>query len=312
MNMKVYYNINDFKQLSNAVVTIGTFDGVHKGHQKILSRLVKLASEKKGETVVLTFWPHPRQVLNPESKDIKVLSTVQEKINLLASHHIDHLLIIPFNKEFSELSSDEFVEFVLVNKIGTKQLIIGYDHKFGKNREGGLDQLKACSSKYGFEVEEISREDIKDVGISSTIIRKTLLEGDVKTANEYLGRPYSFSGIVMQGKQLGRTIGFPTANITMNDSSKLIPADGVYAVMVNIEGGVFKGMMNIGFRPTVNGKDRVIEVNIFDFKKDIYGMELRIDLIAYLRKEEKYSSIDILKEQLYKDKEASLQILSKY
>jgi riboflavin kinase/FMN adenylyltransferase len=310
--MKVYYNINEFKRLSNAVVTIGTFDGVHKGHQKILNRLVQLAREKKGETLVLTFWPHPRQVLNPDSKDIKVLSTIQEKIDLLSSHQIDHLLIIPFNKEFSDLTSDEFIELILVKKIGTKQLIIGYDHKFGKNREGGLEQLKACSSEYGFEVEEISREDIKNVGISSTIIRKALVEGDVETAHEYLGRPYSFSGIVMQGKQLGRTIGFPTANIAMNDTTKLIPADGVYAVLVKIEGQISKGMMNIGFRPTVNGKDRVIEVNIFDFKKDIYGMEIKVDLIAYLRKEEKYSSIDILKEQLYKDKEASLKILSKY
>jgi riboflavin kinase / FMN adenylyltransferase len=310
--MKVYYNIAEFKQLKNAVVTIGTFDGVHKGHQKILNRLTKLASEKKGESVVLTFWPHPRQVLNPESKDIRVLSTVQEKIELLASQHIDHLLIIPFNKEFSDLTSDEFIELILVNKIGTKQLIIGYDHKFGKNRTGGLEQLKACSSRYGFEVEEISREDIQNVGISSTIIRKALLDGDVKTALEYLGRPYSFSGIVMHGKQLGRTIGFPTANISINDSSKLIPSDGVYAVLIKVEDNIFKGMMNIGFRPTVNGKDRVIEVNIFDFKKDIYGMEVRVDLIAYLRQEEKYSSIDILKEQLFKDKEASLEILSKY
>jgi riboflavin kinase/FMN adenylyltransferase len=309
--MKVYYNIKEFQTLQKAVVTIGTFDGVHKGHQKILKRIGAIATEKKGETVVLTFWPHPRQVLNPESKDIRVLSTVQEKIELLASHGIDHLLIIPFNKEFSDLSSEEFIELILVKKIGTRHLIIGYDHKFGKNRTGGLDQLKACSSNYGFEVEEISREDIENVGISSTIIRKALLEGDVRTASAYLGRPYSFSGIVMQGKQLGRTIGFPTANISINDSSKLIPADGVYAVKVKTEDAILNGMMNIGFRPTVNGKDRVIEVNIFDFKKDIYGKELRVELIEYLRKEEKFSTIDLLKEQLNKDKEASLLILSK-
>jgi riboflavin kinase/FMN adenylyltransferase len=310
--MKVYYNINEFERLNNAVVTIGTFDGVHKGHQKILNRLVQLASEKKGETVLLTFWPHPRQVLNPENKDIRVLSTIQEKIRLLSSRHIDHLLIIPFTKEFAELSSKEFIELILVNKIGTKHLIIGYDHKFGKNREGGFDQLIEHSSKYGFNVEEISREDIKNVGISSTVIRKALLEGDVKTAWEYLERPYSFSGKVVHGNQLGRTIGFPTANISIEDSSKLIPADGVYAVTGTVDNNNFKGMMNIGMRPTVNGKDRIIEVNIFDFNNDIYNMEIEVNIIAYLRKEEKYANIDILKEQLSKDKDASLKILSKY
>ena len=310
--MKIYHGIHEFKRLSNAIVTIGSFDGVHKGHQKILRRLTELAQSANGETAVMTFWPHPRAVLSPGTDDLKLLSTIEEKIELLSRYGVDHLLIIPFTHEFSEITAEDFISSVLINTIGMKKLIIGHDHRFGKDRAGNFELLKIKSAKYKFEVEEISREDVKNIGVSSSIIRESLLKGGVRTAAEYLGRPYELSGKVTEGRKLGRTIGFPTANIEPSDSHKLIPADGVYAVMVEIGKEIHKGMMNIGLRPTVNGHVRKIEVNIFNFSKDIYEEPLIVQFIERLRDEIKFDGLDALKNQLYKDKELSESIFLKY
>jgi riboflavin kinase / FMN adenylyltransferase len=310
--MKVYHQINEFRKLQNAIVTIGSFDGVHKGHQKLLKRLAELAHDTNGETVVMTFWPHPRTILNPEKDGLKLLSTIEEKTELLSHYDVDHLLIIPFDKEFAEISAEDFIGSILIDTIGTKKLVVGHDHKFGRNRMGDFDLLKKKSSEYKFEVEEISREDVKNMGVSSSIIRESLLKGDVKTAAEYLGRPYELSGKVDEGRKLGRTIGFPTANIETSDPNKLIPADGVYAVRVKIENKIHKGMMNIGLRPTVNGHRRKIEVNIFNFDRNIYQKQLVVHFIARLRDEEKFADLEALKNQLYKDKELTEFILSTY
>jgi riboflavin kinase / FMN adenylyltransferase len=310
--MKIHHGIDEFKRLSNAIVTIGSFDGVHKGHQKILKRLAELASETNGKTVVMTFWPHPRMVLHPEKNDLKLLSTIEEKTKLFSLYGVDHLLIIPFSKEFSEISAEDFIRKILIDTIGTKKLVIGYDHRFGRDRAGDFELLKAKSAEYNFEVEEISREDVKNIGVSSSIIRESLIKGDIKTAAEYLGRPYELSGHVEEGRKLGRTIGFPTANIETSDAHKLIPADGVFAVLVEIGKEVYKGMMNIGLRPTVNGHRRKIEVHIFNFDKNIYQVELIVHFIERLRDEVKFADLDALKTQLYKDKELAESILSKY
>ncbi|MFL5730128.1 MAG: bifunctional riboflavin kinase/FAD synthetase [Cytophagaceae bacterium] len=307
--MKVYHQLREFRKLPNAIVTIGSFDGVHKGHQKILKRLRDLADAGHGETVVMTFWPHPRAVLSPSGQDFKLLSTMEEKIALLGKSGVDHLLIIPFTKEFSALAPDDFIHTVLIDTIGTKRLVIGHDHKFGKDRTGDFEYLKARSGHYHFEVEEITREDVKNIGVSSSIIRDSLLKGDIKTANEYLGRPYELAGQVAEGRKLGRTIGFPTANIESAESMKLVPADGVYAVLVTVKGEIHKGMMNIGQRPTVNGHRRKIEVNIFNFDRDIYREELVVHFIERLRDEVKFPDLEALKNQLYKDKELSESVL---
>src|SRR6478736_7073749 len=230
--MRIYYNLDDFNPVRNAVVTSGTFDGVHVGHQKILSRLHEIAERTNGETVVITFWPHPRLVLNPEA-DIKLLNTFEEKAELLKEQGVHHLLRIPFTKEFSQLTSEQFITKILVEKIGTRKLVIGYDHHFGKNREGSFEQLKLNGPTYGFEVEEIPRQDVDHIGVSSTKIRQALEEGDVETASHFLGRPYSISGAVIKGDKLGRVLGFPTANIDIDAHHKLIPAEGIYAVTVS-------------------------------------------------------------------------------
>ncbi len=307
--MNVYHGIKDFVKLENAVVTSGTFDGVHLGHQKILNRLKEVASENKGETVVITFYPHPRSVISPDNKVVNLLSTLDEKIELLEKNEINHLVIIPFTREFSELSSEEFIQKILIDAIGTKTLVIGFDHRFGKNREGGFDYLKANKARYGFEIEEISRQDLENVGISSSKIRKALNEGDVPTADHFLGRNYSISGVIVKGKQLGRTIGFPTANIQVREIAKLVPADGVYAVKVYYREEAFGGMLNIGNRPTVDGTFKTIEVNIFDFDREIYGENLTIEFVQKIRNEQKFNGLDELKAQIAKDKETCMAIL---
>ncbi|HOO11129.1 MAG TPA: bifunctional riboflavin kinase/FMN adenylyltransferase, partial [Cyclobacteriaceae bacterium] len=227
--MKIYHSIDDFPKVNNAIVTSGTYDGVHIGHQKILARLKEIAEKFKGETVVITFWPHPRLVLYPEENTLQVLNTFEEKAALLKEQGIQHLLRIPFTKEFSQKSSQEFIDNILVKKIGTKKLVIGYDHRFGKNREGSFEQLKLNGPQYGFDVEEIPRQDVDNVGVSSTKIRKALTEGDIETATHFLGRPYSISGMVVKGEKLGRVLGFPTANVDVDSHYKLIPAEGIYA-----------------------------------------------------------------------------------
>ena len=284
------------------MVTSGTFDGVHVGHQKILRRLIELARETGGETVVVTYWPHPRLVLYPDDPAIQLLTTFEEKLVLLDALGIDHLVQIPFTKEFSQLSSDAFVRQVLVDKIATRHLVIGYDHHFGRNREGGFEYLKEHAAEYGFTVEEIPRQDVDQVGVSSTKIRNALEAGQVLTAREYLGRPYRLTGSVVQGDQLGRQLGYPTANLRIDSPHKLIPADGIYAVHVAHAGQRYEGMLYIGHRPTIQGTSRNIEVNIFDFDQNIYGDELRVDLLARTRGDMTLDSLEALAAQLKEDK----------
>jgi len=307
--MNIYHGLDDFKKLNFAVVTSGTFDGVHIGHQKILSRLKEIARSNKGETVLITYWPHPRLVLYPDQTDLKLLNTFEEKAEHLKEQGIDHLVRIPFTKEFANTTSNDFIRNILVEKLGTKKLVIGYDHRFGKNREGSFEHLKANSNQYGFDVEEISRQDIDDVAVSSTKIRNALLEGSVDDAAHLLGKPYSIRGRVVKGEKIGRIIGFPTANLEIDFKHKLIPADGSYAVMLTIRSNQLKGMLNIGYRPTVGGARRTIEVNIFDFSEDIYGDEIRISFIERIRDELKFDDIEALKSQLQKDKKKAIEIL---
>ena len=306
--MKVYTNIEDFKNVNNPIVTTGTYDGVHLGHQKIISRLKEVAKEKGGETVLLTFYPHPRMVLFPEDNPLKLINTQEEKIELLEKYGVDHLIIYPFTKEFSRLTSVEFVRNIIVNKIKTKRLVIGFNHHFGRNREGSFEHLKEYGPLYGFEVEEIPARDVEHVQISSTKIRQALQTGDIKTATAFLGHGFTLSGKVVEGLKLGRTIGYPTANIVVEDKYKLIPADGIYAVKIKHDGVLYGGMLSIGNNPTVAGKGRSIEVNIFDFDKTIYGEKVTIYFIERLRDEEKFYGLEELKKQLAKDKENSLRI----
>lgn len=307
--MRIYHSLDDFSPVRNAVVTSGTFDGVHVGHQKILSRLSEVAERNSGETVVITFWPHPRLVLYPNDTDLKLLNTFEEKAELIKAQGIQHLLRIPFTKEFSQQSSEEFITNILVDKIGTKKLVIGYDHHFGKNREGSFEQLKLNGPKYGFDVEEISRQDVDHVVVSSTKIRRALETSDLETATHLLGRPYGITGRVVKGDKIGRLMGFPTANLEIDSKHKLVPADGIYAVTVQHEHTVFGGMLYIGYRPTIDGAKKSIEVNIFDFDKDIYGESLSINFYQLIRGDSKFNDLEELKEQLKKDKDQALSIL---
>ncbi len=308
--MKIYHGIDDFVKLDNAIVTSGTFDGVHVGHQTILSRINEIARKHNGETVVITFWPHPRLVLHPEDESLKLLNTFEEKAALLKEQGIQHLVRIPFTKEFSNLSSDEFIRKILVSTIGTKKLVIGYDHHFGKNREGSFEQLKINGPKYGFDVEEIPRQDVDHVGVSSTKIRQALEKGDIETANHFLGRPYSLTGRVISGDKIGRLIGYPTANIDVDTRYKLIPMHGIYAVTVLHENKWYKGMLYIGFRPTINGTKLNVEVNIFDFKKEIYGETITVNFHSLIRGDAKFSDLEQLKLQLKDDQDKAQAALS--
>lgn len=307
--MKIYHSLDDFSALRNAVVTSGTFDGVHVGHQKIVHRLKEIAARTSGETVVITFWPHPQMVLHPEKTSLKLLNTFEEKADLLKHEGVQHLLRIPFTKEFSMISSLEFIQKILVETIGTKTLVIGYDHRFGHNREGSFEKLKLNAPSYGFEVEEISRQDVDHISVSSSKIREALAKTDVDTATQLLGRPYSLTGQVVKGDQLGRVLGYPTANIEIDSLYKLIPADGIYAVSVAHENRIYKGMLYIGPRPTVNGTKRVIEVNIFEFDKEIYGESITLNFHQWLRGDKKFDGLEGLKQQLHLDKLDSLKVL---
>lgn len=308
--MKIYEGLANFEPVLNAVVTSGTFDGVHLGHRKILKRIRDIADQISGETVLITFWPHPRLVLFPNEHNLRLLSTFEEKAKLLREYGIDHLVTLPFTKEFSEMSSEEFIQRILIEKIQTKKLVIGYDHRFGKNREGSFEYLKENIEKYQFELEEIPREDIDHVGISSSKIRKALEAGNIEIANEYLGRDYELNGIIIKGQQLGRSIGFPTANIYIPNDYKLVPCDGAYAVKISVEGEIYNGMLNIGMRPTVDGTSRSIEVNLFDFNGDLYDMRVCVYFKAYLRPEVKFSGLESLKAQLENDRKNAIDILS--
>ena len=308
--MIVHRGIDSLSPIPYAVVTSGTFDGVHLGHQTILKRLNEVArAHSDGESVVMTYWPHPRTVVSNDSQDLRLLSTLDEKIELLEQAGVDHLVVIPFTRAFSQLTSEEFIQQVLVDRLGTKKLVIGYDHRFGRDREGGFDYIKAHQADYGFEVEEIPRQDIEAVGISSSKIRTALNEGNISAATRFLGRPYTVTGTVVKGRQLGRTIGFPTANLQVDDPVKLIPANGVYAVDVLQGGQTYGGMLNIGYRPTVAGEHQTIETYIFDFSKDIYGEHMTLEFRAFLRAEQKFNGLPELVEQLQKDEQQARELL---
>lgn len=307
--MKIYHHIDEFTPVANAVVTIGTFDGVHLGHRKIIERIKELARASGGETVILTFFPHPRMILHPEDQDLKLITTITEKAELLDQLGVDHLIITPFSRDFSNQSAEDYIRDVLVNKIGTKKIVIGYDHRFGKDRQGGLQDLQRLAPEYGFEVLEIAEQDIHDVAVSSTRIRKALLESNIALANEFLGYPFFITGKVVRGDQLGRTIGYPTANIQVEETYKLIPGDGIFATTVIIDGAEYKGMAYIGTRPTINGVRRNIEVNIFEFDKQVYNQQIRLTFHHYLRGDMKFAGLDELKQQLALDKEDTLRQL---
>lgn len=309
--MNIYHDIHNLPVFNKPVVTIGTFDGVHKGHKKIIAQLKQEAQERGGETVIITFKQHPRNVV-ADNKPVQLLNTLEEKIDLLQKENIDHLIVVDFNESFSEQTAEAYIQDFLVDKIHPSCIIIGYDHKFGKDRSGNYSMLEAYGKKYGFDVKEINAETVKDVAVSSTKIRNAILNNDISSANDLLGYAYFFTGKVIEGNKLGRTIGFATANLHIEDATKLIPGNGVYAVKVFVNNDYtnpLKGMMNIGFRPTVDGSRRTIEVNIFDFDKDIYGEYLTVEVKTFLRTEKKFTGIDALKEQLARDKVSAQEIL---
>ncbi|MCE4567055.1 bifunctional riboflavin kinase/FAD synthetase [Maribellus sp. CM-23] len=308
--MKIYHSLENFAA-RQPVVTIGTFDGLHKGHQLILDKVKELASEINGETVVFTFYPHPRVITSPNESNLRLLTTKEEKTKLFEKYGIDHLIIYPFSKEFAAMEYSDFVSKILVKQIGTKCLVVGYDHKFGKDRQGSFDYLERCAEKYDFKVERMDALAVDHDNISSTKIRAALQEGDIRKANHYFGHEFTLHGTVVSGKQLGRKLGFPTANIEASDKYKIIPGYGVYAVMVEIGGRQHKGMLNIGTRPTFNknADNRSIEVNIFDFSEDIYGQKITLNFIDKIRDEQKFSGVDALVQQLQKDQQAAIEIL---
>lgn len=306
--MKLFHSINDFHSTKKTILTLGTFDGVHIGHKKILERITQNTENGTYESLVLTFFPHPRMVLQ-EKSEIKLLNTISEKTKLLEETGIENLIIHAFDENFSRLTAEEFVHSILVDQFHIQKIIIGHDHRFGRNRTANIDNLIAFGAEYGFEVEQISAEEIQDVSVSSTKIRKALTDGNMALANEYLGYNYFLTGEVVKGKQLGRTIGFPTANIQIEEDYKLIPKIGVYAVKALIDQKEVFGMMNIGFNPTVNGQQQTIEVHLFDFDSDIYGHKIEVSLLHYLRDEQKFGSVDLLKAQLNQDKLNSLAFI---
>ncbi len=299
--MKIFNSIKSFSASRQTIVTIGTFDGVHLGHRKILEQITKNAQELNCESLVLTFFPHPRTVLQDDT-EMKQLNTLDEKISLLDSLGVDNLVVHPFDKEFSRLTAEEFVKDVLVDVFKVRKIIIGHDHRFGRNRTANIDDLIIFGETFGFDVEQISVEQLNEVSISSTKIRNALLGGNVELAANYLGYNYSLTGTVTQGKQLGRTIGYPTANITIAENYKLIPANGVYIAQSTIDDQVVYGMMNIGIRPTVDGTTQTIEVHFFDFNQDLYSQKITVSLLKRMRSEQKFESIDALKAQLGNDK----------
>lgn len=299
--MKIFNNINEFNCKKSTIITIGTFDGVHLGHQKILKKL-NIEAENNGlESSVLTFFPHPRTVLNPNSS-LKLINTIEERISLFKKSKIDNLIVHPFTKEFSELDSEDYVKNILVDQLKAKIVLIGYDHKFGKNRTADINNLKEYGIKYNFEVIEIKAEEINDIAISSTKIRNSIEEGDIQLTNSYLGYEFSFFGKVVKGNSIGKTLGFPTANIKIGTDLKLIPKNGVYLISTIINQKIIFGMMNIGIKPTTNENTKSIEVNLFDFNQDLYDTNITIYIKQFLREEIKFDSLNELKLQIEKDK----------
>jgi riboflavin kinase/FMN adenylyltransferase len=304
-------DIKAYKSVEPTIVTIGTFDGVHVGHQKIIKRLINIGKQTHLKSVILTFFPHPRMVLQKDS-GIKLINTINERGAILDALGLDYLLVKKFTKAFSRLSAEDFVKKILVNKLNAKKVIIGYDHRFGRNRNADINDLKKFGDLYGFEVEEISAQDINEVAVSSTKIRKALEAGDIAKANAFLGYPFMLTGKVVKGKALGRQIDYPTANIQIDEDYKLIPKHGAYVVSSVINDQVVYGMMNIGFNPTVEGNEETIEVHFFNFNKNIYNKTIQIDLLHRLRDEQKFESVEALKNQLLKDKEVSFAYIKSH
>jgi riboflavin kinase / FMN adenylyltransferase len=309
IELQVHHNIFHLPSFKNAVITIGTFDGVHKGHQSILHQLVNQAKQLNGESIIITFFPHPRSVVRQNEQPLLLLNTLDERIELLTQYGIDHLVIVPFDAAFAELSANEYVDDFLVKYFQPKAIIIGYDHHFGKNRTGDHLLLSKKGMEHQFALLEIPKHVLQEVAVSSTQIRQAIAAQKIETANALLGYPYFFSGQVVEGNQMGRTIGYPTANLHLLDETKLIPGDAVYAVQVKVneESTIYNAMMNIGYRPTVAGKSRTIEVHIFNFDADIYGKMLRVNVHAHLRNEIKFAGLDALTMQLAEDKEKAMQ-----
>lgn len=309
--MKLYRSLNDFTKLHNAVVSQGTFDGVHIGHQEIIKQMKEVAAKTGGSTVMLTFFPHPRMVLYPDNEDFKLLQIYEEKVEQFDKYGLDHLIVEPFTVSFSRFTTEKFVKEVLVTKIGAKHIVVGHDHRFAKNREGTFKDLQNLSSSYGFTVSETNPVVVEGVAVSSTKIRNALLSGDVGLAKRLLGYDYQLKGVVKHGNKVGRTIEFPTANIYVLEKFKLVPGEGVYAVKVDVLGEKFNGMLNIGKRPTVGGSgDATIEVHLIDYKKDIYGRVIKINFVEKIRNEIKFPTMDDLKKQLEKDKFEALRLLA--
>jgi riboflavin kinase/FMN adenylyltransferase len=307
---KIYKQINELQLKNGTIITIGTFDGVHLGHKKILNQLIDKKKQSGLETMVFTFDPHPRKVLFPDQQDLKLITNTYEKVSLLSEIGIDHVIVYPFSKAFSEINPDEYIGEILVEKLKAKCIIVGYDHRFGKNRVGGLDLLIKYAEKYNYEVIEIAAEDINSINISSTQIRKAIESGNIELANQFLGYSFFISGKVSEGKKLGRTIGFPTANISISDVNKIIPKNGVYAVKVEIKNKLFNGMLNIGINPTVSTTLQLkMEVHLFDFNQQVYGEEIKVYFIYRVRDEQKFSDIEALKNQLELDKQHIMSLL---
>lgn len=308
--MKIHKDINCITDIINPILTVGTFDGVHIGHQSIISRVNDIAKDKGGESVLLTFHPHPRMVLFPDDDSLKLINTIDEKMALLESFGLDHVIVIPFEKEFSRMSPVKYVRDILVNKIGIHTIVIGYDHHFGRNRQGNLALLKELAPLYEFNVEEIPAQDIDEITVSSTKVRNAILEGQIRLANEFLGHKFTLSGKVVSGKKIGREMGFPTANIQLSDKHKVVPGDGVFAVKGLIEAKEYEGMLNIGTRPTIDEKGiTTIEVHFFDMNEDFYDKEIQITFERKMRNEQKFSNLTSLQEQLTIDALKAKEIL---
>lgn len=307
--LKIFNSINDFSSNKKTILTLGTFDGVHIGHKKILEKVTQGTKNSKYESLVLTFFPHPRMVLQEQS-EIKLLNTIPEKIELLEGIGIENLIVHPFDETFSRLTAEDFVETVLVGKLNIKKIIIGHDHRFGRNRTANIDDLIEYGHKYGFEVEQISVQEINAISVSSTKIRQALSDGDMTLANNYLDYEYFISGSVVKGKQLGRTIGFPTANLQIEEGYKLIPKNGAYIVKSSIDNKVVHGIMNIGFNPTVKSEKLAIEVHFIDFNEDLYDKKITVSLLHYLRPEQKFDSLNDLTTQLNFDKKTAINYIA--
>ncbi len=312
--MRIFHGLEGLEEISNPVLTIGTFDGVHLGHQKILKNLNKVAHSMGGESVLFTFFPHPRMVLYPDSHGVRLIQTQEEKLRKLEKMGLQNIIIVPFTLDFSRLSALEFVRDFLVNQIGIKQLVIGYDHQFGKNREGNIAYLRDICDTYDFGVTEISAKEMDEVNISSTKIRNALNEGNIEVANAFLGEEFEFHGTVNRGKGLGKTLGFPTANLIPSSELKLIPKNGVYIVKAFVnERDELVGMLNIGTNPTISeGNDRTIELHLMDFNEDLYGKEIEVRFLSRLRDEMKFDSVSTLVEQIKKDEQSTRHFLAAF